>query len=87
MVVRFDLIINTTSKRHTGRNRHSGVAVPFPLCCYDMFYQKGIRHFSLVKSVQRGAKRLRRWAEICCGGRAAHAVLLWRGITAGRASD
>ncbi len=42
-----------------------------------MFYQKGIRHFSLC--VQQGAKRYADGLGMLVG-QAAHAVLLWHGV-------
>ncbi len=43
----FDLIINATSSGIRGEIPAIPASLIHPsLCCYDMFYQKGIRHFS-----------------------------------------
>ncbi len=74
----FDLIINATSSGIRGEIPAIPASLIHPsLCCYDMFYQKGIRHFS--RCVQQGAKRYADGLGMLVG-QAAHAVLLWHGV-------
>lgn len=82
----FDLIINATSSGIRGEIPAIPASLIHPsLCCYDMFYQKGIRHFSLVCTT--GRKTLRRWAGNAGGAGCTCRFALARCITAGRASD
>lgn len=75
----FDLIINATSSGVRG----DVPAIPPALiaghvCCYDMFYQKGLTPF-LNWGVQHGAQHYADGLGMLVG-QAAHAFLLWHGV-------